>query len=502
MLESFLPDPSLKQLAKKLLLAGLFFHLLAAWFNVGYYHPDEYFQVIEFASAKSGITPEKDLAWEYNAAIRPAFQPSIVVGVSNFLHSSNPVFISFVMRLISSVTSFLVTFFFILVSLSQVHSLKIKKAILYLSTLLWFMPVVHAHFSSENWTAIFFFSGLIVLNYVINNNTKKKRPGALFLCGILLGLAYDIRFQTGIMIACLMLWLIVYRAIKFSGIFVILLGIILSVFAGVLIDRWFYDRWVFTAYNYFRINIIEGRTSDFGVMPWWDYFRMIFINIIPPFSIIIIGAVAIFFIRYKRHILTWVCLPFILLHILNGHKELRFLFPLIPALPLITGLAFDGEIKWTWWKRMIKLISQKTESRLFSIFIAANVVLMSIASLKPANENFPVYDFIYSRYNEKQVDLYTATGNPYILVGLPVDFYKPRKLSVIELQNDSVYQQNSAVDKTISLYLEKGYSTVTPSFLSGKKYKLVYQNIPGWLTKFNFNNWLKRANAWQVYEIQ
>src|ERR1700730_17037052 len=98
-----LQNDSLNRLAKKLLFIGLCFHLLSAWFNAGYYHPDEYFQIFEFASYKIGKTPAQDLAWEYGHAVRPAMQPFMVYAFSGIFHLSNPVAISFLARLISSV---------------------------------------------------------------------------------------------------------------------------------------------------------------------------------------------------------------------------------------------------------------------------------------------------------------------------------------------------------------------------------------------------------------
>ena len=43
-----------------------------------------------------------------------------------------------------------------------------------------------------------------------------------------------------------------------------------------------------------------------------------------------------------RNVLVWIMVPFVLVHSVIGHKELRFLYPLIYLLPAIGVLAVDG----------------------------------------------------------------------------------------------------------------------------------------------------------------
>jgi phosphatidylinositol glycan class B len=366
------------------------------------------------------------------------------------------------------------------------------------------MPVVHTRFSSENWSAIFFFAGLSCLLYIFDrkddNENIKRNFLFLFFSGILLGFSYVVHFQSGIMIAGLGIWLLFHRKLAFSQLFMMMSGICGAALAGMFIDRWFYGRWFFTAWNYFRVNILENKTADFGVMPWWDYFRMIFINLIPPFSIIVIALIVIFFIRRPGHILTWICLPFFLVHILIGHKEIRFLFPMITALPVMMGLALDEENGQPWLRKLTGLFSSKATRILFRVFIASNVVLMFIASVKPSNENFPFYNFIYSHYHQKHVNLYTSSRDPYEIGGVPVDFFKPEDLSVIVVKNNFVLDSLRPGSGEVNLFLVKGTNPETPSFIADKK--PLYQNIPDWIQYFNFNNWLKRATVWRVYEMK
>src|ERR1043165_6338265 len=86
------------------------FLLLASVFSVGYYHPDEHFQILEFAALKLHLTTADQLPWEYQYSMRPAIQPALAVLVFNvfsFLHADNPFTIAMILRMMSGALSFL-----------------------------------------------------------------------------------------------------------------------------------------------------------------------------------------------------------------------------------------------------------------------------------------------------------------------------------------------------------------------------------------------------------
>ena len=56
---------------KNIFILSLFVYLITAFFSVGYYHPDEHFQLLELCNYKLGNSPASDLAWEFNERIRP-----------------------------------------------------------------------------------------------------------------------------------------------------------------------------------------------------------------------------------------------------------------------------------------------------------------------------------------------------------------------------------------------------------------------------------------------
>lgn len=119
----------LKTTEQKIIALGLLFFVMAAYFSVGFHHPDEHFQILEFANYKLGNSPASDLPWEFNAEIRQALPVAIVVCVYRFFEIfglENPFFIAFVLRLIVVLAGW-----FVLVAFSKKLKNHFKSDIAY-----------------------------------------------------------------------------------------------------------------------------------------------------------------------------------------------------------------------------------------------------------------------------------------------------------------------------------------------------------------------------------
>src|SRR5579859_2983218 len=76
-----------------LFAASLVLHLVAAHCGVGYYHPDEQFQIIEFGGSKLGLVPLATLPWEFAAHARPWLLPAffrVLAGAWRLVGVENP----------------------------------------------------------------------------------------------------------------------------------------------------------------------------------------------------------------------------------------------------------------------------------------------------------------------------------------------------------------------------------------------------------------------------
>ncbi|KAL7551850.1 hypothetical protein ACHAWF_015051 [Thalassiosira exigua] len=113
----------------------------------------------------------------------------------------------------------------------------------------------------------------------------------------------------------------------------------IGILLGCCIDRWFYGFWAIPFLGNIHFNVILGHGSLYGTHPFlWYFFAGI-----PA----ICGIMLPFFLwEVKRSIyegsdplwtLTWIIMPYTILHSFSEHKEFRFCLPILPLICIIAG---------------------------------------------------------------------------------------------------------------------------------------------------------------------
>jgi len=401
-------------------------YILTAIHSVGYYYPDEHYQIVEFAGLKGGWNAGADLPWEYDAQIRPALQPMMALSVFkilNILGINNPFQLSLCLRMLTAVFAFFCIGCFVRSFLPFVRESN-RTAFIMLSFLLWFLPAVNVRFSSETWAGL-----TLLLSIALLHSTGKRNFFTYAGIGVLWGLCFEFRYQMAIPLFGLFLWLIIIRKEKISRLLFLLSGSLAVVACCFLLDSWYYEHWVFAPGNYFKSNIVDNVASHYGVSPWYFYLEETLNRPTPLIGLFILAALIIFFARYYKNMIVWCIIPYLLIHSLIPHKELRFLFPMVYFLPFILVLAYQ-EISEKCGNQVKKVI-------LYPLLILAAIINtggLLMLSFKPAfNGNIAMLQYIQKHFD--QVELYTATGtNPYTLnsniKGLTPNFYKNDKVKV------------------------------------------------------------------------
>jgi len=121
----------------------------------------------------------------------------------------------------------------------------------------------------------------------------------------------------------------------------------------------------------------------------------------------ILGILAVFIFRWKS-VLTWSVLPFLLVHFAIGHKELRFLFPLVSFLPVFLILGMQ-EVE----NRYMKGMMQMKGLRVFmQVFVVVYGIMLLVVMFRPSDVNIPLYKAMYYDY-QQPATLYHKGYNPY-----------------------------------------------------------------------------------------
>ena len=490
------------------LLITILLHLGCAWFSVGYYNPDEHYQILEFANYKLGLSPPSDLAWEYPAKIRPAVQPAMAYGVYRIMEKvrmADPFSVSFLLRLITSIAGWFVALAMCIIVMRWLSYDLSKKALFLFSCFFWFFPFFHCRFSSESWSGVAFFAAMTFILWApLSNDTPQNRRFEKIMrfigAGFLLGFSFFFRYQMGVSILGIGLWLLFFRKATMGELFCLFAAFCAACCINIGIDRWFYGSWVLTPVNYFVVNLIKGVSNEFGVFPWWYYLVQLLINLAPPFSLLILAAIFLSWYKCPKNPLVWISVPFFLLHCIVGHKEFRFLFPMLYALPALLVLGVDA-LRPSMVARLKKISAAKIVRISFIVFIAIDIFLLLGYSFKPGKETITVYKWIYKEAIRRPLTLFSLAHSPYHLSDYPINFYRPPHLNIVKMHSADSLRRVIKESKEPVIVLTSTF--IVPDSLKDEslEWKVERRSIPRWLERFNINHWLMRVRVWTIFSV-
>lgn len=467
---------------------GAIILVITAVFSTGFHHWDEHFQILEFAAWKLGITPVQDLPWEFAARIRPALQPMIVVQMHHLLNlfgSQDPFVIALLLRLLSAGFSFIAINLMISAFLPSLSDPRLARWFVLLSFFLWFSLYNAVRFSSENWSGALFMIGFALLI----GDRDQPRTRTFLISGILFGLSFTIRPQAALMIAGLLAWMILIHRERVKNLFILVVGAVTSIAVGIITDRCFYGEWTLSTLNYFEVNIVQGKANAFGTEPWYTYIAESVLVTLPPFSVLFILAPLVLLLFAPRNVLVWVLLPFVLVHTLIGHKELRFLFPVVGLLPIIIiqAIALVRE-RWS-----PELLSMRAVRIIVVLFWVVNSTLVAVIMFKPADAQIDLYRTIHHDYRDP-IEFHYFDDDPFHRVE-KIHFYRgPELIMGGRIGPDTKLSGNKLVL----------ISTKRPADVEVRwpDHKLIYASLPSWAKHFDINGWLARTDQFYVFEVQ
>lgn len=486
---------------KRIFLLALIAHLICVWFSVGFHHPDEHFQLVEFANYKCGRTPLDKLPWEFPSRMRPGLQPLmayLILRPYYALGFTDPYHFSTLLRLLSAAMALYTAWQFHKIIKPQIQSLFYQNVHLVLSLLGWGLVYLHVRFSSENWSAIAFTWGLMFL--------WQQKKSSYWWFGIFAGLSFVFRFQAIFMIAGAGLWMLFIDRTKTKHLAELILGFLVLFAIGLLCERWLYDEWTFSSWNYVFQNVVENKAAQFGTEPWYWYFEQIFVQGLAPYSIVMLLSIPVMLLYKPKHILTWVMLLFLLGHIVVAHKEFRFLYPLAFFFP------YWGVTTMQWIDDRLQHLNQKqwhlkSKKILWGSFWVVNGLALLIMITKPANDILSLNKVLLDHLKKETIIIYSYEFNPYVNGDtLGATFYTNPLIKSYCI--DSFMKDTTVLEgKNVWLFSEHAYARdefmfqYAGPYFDSSRTSVIWTRLPTWTYQFNFNNWLERSNAYTLYQL-
>jgi hypothetical protein len=240
-------------------------------------------------------------------------------------------------------------------------------------------------------------------------------------------------------------------------------------------------------------NIIQNKASAFGINHW-AYLSLVYLLPYGPFYLL--GTIY-FMLNQNKHIITWTIAPFIIIHILIPHKELRFLIPLLSFMPF----AWLYSLQMIEKKYSTAITEQAWVLRLNQIgwFINGIVVILLAILL---NHQTETYELLWQRFGTQAYTLNLWTEHDPIFApnnvqsGMPYRYYLNPYVDIRSFNNTHTFQ------------CETGRPCVVwmPCFAPIRQEAILLDSCPKHYNIGNIHHWKDRASIYRekgrLYAIQ
>jgi hypothetical protein len=356
-----------------IIILALIFRCLSVIFSKGFGMHDDHFLIIE--AAQSWIDN-----YDYNNWL-PGHGNSVPSGHSWFfpglhyliflllkiLHINEPQGKMYVIRFLLAIYS-LITVIYSYKITKKLSNQDTANHVGLLMALLWFMPFL----SVRNLIEIHCIPPLLIGIWIIINAENTNKPSLqYFFAGLIVGIAFSIRFQTLIFSIGLIFAILLMKKLKPA--IVMSLGLLLSIAIIQGITDYIIWGYPFAELKeYITYNLHNAYSYETNV--WYTYILLFIGILIPPLSLYLFFG---FFYKWRRHLLIF--LPtflFFVFHSIFPNKQERFILPVLPFFIILGCIG--------WYEFMHNSIFWQKRKNLFKysiIFVwLINLILLPIIS--------------------------------------------------------------------------------------------------------------------------
>ena len=318
---------------QQLLVIGLLLRLIAVVFSKGFGWHDDHFLIIEAAQSWADGFDYNYWLPDVNHPDRVAQgHPLFYVGIHfymfkflNFVGLVNPQSKMFVIRLIHAFWSLLIIKYGYKITLRYANTKTAWYVGIFLA-LFWFMPFI----SVRNLVEFVCVPLLLIAIYHLSKTNAGLKN--YLIAGLLLGIAFSIRFQTVFIAAGVGFALLIMRT-SLKNIITLTLGFFVVVLLTQgLVDFIIWKKPFAEFLSYVQYNI--DNAGVYGHDNWHMYFDLIFGMLIPPLSIVLFAG---YFVSWKKTALIfWPVLFYLAFHTYFPNKQERFIMTVLPLI-IISG---------------------------------------------------------------------------------------------------------------------------------------------------------------------
>ncbi|XP_075652577.1 mannosyltransferase APTG1 isoform X1 [Castanea sativa] len=320
---------------KRVFALCLAFRVVNALLVQTYFNPDEHWQALEVAHRIA--FGYGHLTWEWKKGIRSYLHPvlfAVLYKVLSLLGLDTPWFMMRAPRLLQSICSSVGDLY--MYKLSDVlFGNCVAKWALFAQLANWFMIFCFPRTLSNNLETVLTLIGLYHWPCIRDSSTKiplVSRKWGLAIAA----LAFSIRPTSAIIWVYVgLLELFVTRdRLRFIFLEVAPIGV-LVLGLTCLLDRLMYGSWVLVPLNFLKFNFLSSGGDYYGTHKWHWYFTQGFTVMLFTFLPFSVAGI----IQFKQWKLSGLIAWVLGLYSVLGHKEFRFVLPVLPIALMFSGYA-------------------------------------------------------------------------------------------------------------------------------------------------------------------
>jgi hypothetical protein len=454
-----------------ILFIALIVRLIAAFFAKGYGMHDDHYLVIEASQSWVDGTDFDNWLPKSQVDPKPEGHSFFYVGIHyllflliKFLGITNPDTKMIVIRVIHAVFSLLVVWSGYKIALKY-STQRNANLVGMLLAVFWFMPFL----AVRNLVEIVAIPLLMYGVYLVIDAPDRAKPKWWFFAGgLILGVAFSVRFQTLLFVGGVGLVLLFTR--KFIETVIFGIGVLLSIaLIQGIVDIFIWGRPFAELTEYVLYNI--ANKNNYGYNNYLMYPEVILGILIPPMSIFWVYG---FSRTWKKFLLVFVPTTlFFLFHEYFPNKQERFILTIVPLI-IVTGVIGWNEFveRSAYWQRHQKFL--RGSMKFFWIFNFVVLALITTAYSKKSR----IEAMLYLHDYRANIDAVVLDNNhrdepsfiPLFYLGKWVDIYQVNKNLV--LRDTLNYFPETRYQKAVR-------SIVTLDSISGTKkpqYVIFYYN--------------------------